>query len=95
MMLDMRTTVTLDADVERLVKEAMRRKGGTFKDVVNQAIRKGLSPSGASERIRPYRVAPHHGRLLPGYDRRGFNKLVDELEDAAVVAKIERDRTKK
>jgi hypothetical protein len=32
-------------------------------------------------------VAPHEARLLPGLDRVGFNRLADELEDAAVLAK--------
>jgi hypothetical protein len=32
-------------------------------------------------------VKPHDARLLPGLDRVGFNRLADELEDAAVLAK--------
>lgn len=42
MMLDMRTTVTLDPDTHRLVRRAMRARGGTFKETVNAAIRRGL-----------------------------------------------------
>jgi hypothetical protein len=40
----MRTTVTLDPDVEALIKAAMAEQHLTFKDAVNQAIRAGLSP---------------------------------------------------
>ena len=39
---DMRTTVTLDPDTLRLVRRAMRARGGTFKETVNAAIRRGL-----------------------------------------------------
>jgi Arc/MetJ family transcription regulator len=38
----MRTTITLDPDVETLLKAAMRERDVTFKDAVNQAIRNGL-----------------------------------------------------
>lgn len=41
----MRTTVTLDVDVIRLVRQAMHQHQRTFKDVINDAIRRGLSPS--------------------------------------------------
>ena len=35
----MRTTVTLDPDVDQLIKEEMRRSGTTFRQAVNQAGR--------------------------------------------------------
>jgi hypothetical protein len=38
----MRTTVTLDPDVERLLKSAMRERGMSFKAALNEAARKGL-----------------------------------------------------
>lgn len=40
----MRTTVTLDSDVEILVKKLMRERGLGFKEAVNLAIRTGLAP---------------------------------------------------
>ena len=39
----MRTTVTLDPDVERLIRTAMRERGTSFKQALNQAVRDGLS----------------------------------------------------
>lgn len=41
----MRTTITLDPDVEALVRRAMRERGLTFKQAVNEAIRLGMSPA--------------------------------------------------
>jgi len=38
----MRTTVTLDADVERLIRNAMRERGVSFKEALNQAVRDGM-----------------------------------------------------
>jgi len=37
-----RTTVTLDPDVERLLKDSMRQRGVSFKRALNEAIRTGL-----------------------------------------------------
>ena len=42
----MRTTVTLDPDVERLIREAMRERAISFKEALNEAARLGLSAKG-------------------------------------------------
>ena len=38
----MRTTVTLDPDVEHLLKEKPRQSRQSFKETLNNAIRQGL-----------------------------------------------------
>jgi hypothetical protein len=38
----MRTTVTLDPDVEQALRSAMRERGLSFKEALNEAIRTGL-----------------------------------------------------
>jgi hypothetical protein len=38
----MRTTITLDPDVESMLRKEMRRRGEPFKQVLNNAIRAGL-----------------------------------------------------
>ena len=38
----MRTTLTLDEDVARQLKERARRSGESFKEVVNSVLRQGL-----------------------------------------------------
>jgi hypothetical protein len=38
----MRTTVTLDPDVERLVRDCMKKRGVSFKQALNEAVRTGL-----------------------------------------------------
>ena len=39
----MRTTVTLDPDVERLLRDSMKSRGISFKNALNEAIRAGLT----------------------------------------------------
>jgi hypothetical protein len=39
----MRTTVTLDQDVEALIRTAMRQRGLSFKEALNSAVRAGLT----------------------------------------------------
>jgi hypothetical protein len=41
----MRTTITLDSDVEALVKKVMAERGLTFKDAVNGLLRSALVPT--------------------------------------------------
>lgn len=87
----MRTTLTLEPDVARLVDEEVHRRHASVKEVVNAAIRRGLSPQVARTKAPAYRVTPHKTKLRPGLDRAAFNRLVDELEDEAVLS---RRRTK-
>jgi len=49
----MRTTITLDPDTEALVKRLMRERGLSFKEAVNQAIRRGLAPEPSEPRRTP------------------------------------------
>ncbi len=39
----MRTTVTLDPDVQALIRSAMKERGLSFKDALNSAVRAGLT----------------------------------------------------
>ncbi len=47
----MRTTITLDRDVEGLVRKAMKERGISFKEAVNAAIRAGLEPARPRKRF--------------------------------------------
>lgn len=80
----MRTTLTLDPDVAKLVRETVEHEQLSLKDVVNDALRRGLKPR---EQRPPFRVVPHSSELQPGLDPRGFNQLAEELEDEAVLSK--------
>ena len=86
----MRTTLTLDADVVKLLENEVHRARKSFKQVVNDAIRRGLSPRATAGATRRYRVDPLVTTLRPGIDRNRLNALVDEVEDYAIAAKLPR-----
>ena len=88
----MRTTLSLDPDVARMVREEAHRVRKPVKQVVNDALRRGLTGSGGRRPRKAYRVQPHTARLLPGVDRGRLNALADEIEDAAIVARAGRRR---
>lgn len=91
----MRTTLTLDPDVARMIEEEVHRRRVPIKQVVNDAIRRGLSSSVASgRRPKPYKLVPHTAALRPGFDPGALNRLVDELEDEAVVAELGKRRAR-
>lgn len=85
----MRTTLTLDPDVARLVDDAVHRERRPMKQVVNEALRRALVPSSASRR-EPYRLEPHESAVRPGFDPAGYNRLADELEDAVITDRARR-----
>lgn len=83
----MRTTVTLDPDVKRLLDEAQARGRRPFKQVLNDAVRAGLG--------RPAARAPAFkqpvfalGRVKVDLTKAGA--LAAELDDAEAVAKSRR-----
>jgi len=84
----MRTTLTLDPDVVRLIEDAVHRERRPLKRVINDALRRGLArPAPARE---PYHLAPHESSLRPGLDLAGFNRLADEIDDSGIVDRIGR-----
>jgi len=83
----MRTTVTLDRDVEQMLREAMHRSRNGFKQTLNAAIRAALGRKTAPATRRPFVIKARPLGLRAGLDPAGFNKLADELELEAVLAK--------
>ncbi len=80
----MRTTLTLDDDVARLLSDAQHRERKSLKQVVNEALRRGLTESGPERAA--YRVRSHHPGVRPGIDVTALNRLADELEDDGLIA---------
>lgn len=77
----MRTTLTLDDDLARELAKLARRLGLSFKEVVNDAIRRGLSTGERPEsRPVPFVVEPSPCGLRPGIDPAGLNRLLDDLD---------------
>lgn len=86
----MRTTLTLEDDLAQQLKEQAHRTGRTFKEVVNEAIRRGLEAQGEMPRPQPYRLEPASlGGVRPGIDLDRALRLADALEDEALADKLE------
>lgn len=83
----MRTTVTLDPDVEALVKRAMKERGLTFKQAVNEAIRAGAR-SGADARASADFPTYSMGDAL--VDVTKALRLAGELEDQELASRLAR-----
>jgi hypothetical protein len=83
----MRTTLTLDPDVAQQLRASMARRQASLKEVVNEALRRGLAAAAPSSR-KPFRVTPHHFGFKPGIDMTKLNQLSDELEAQAYTAKL-------
>lgn len=90
----MRTTVTLDPDVERMLRDAMHRSRRSFKETLNTALRAGLSGTSSPAKRAPFVVRARALGLRAGLDPAGFNRLADELEVDAVLASAGREKIK-
>jgi hypothetical protein len=88
-MLDVRTTLTLDDDVARLLNEAIHRERRSMKQVVNDALRRALGPVDDRQQ-EPYRLVPHESAVRPGFDLTSLNRLADELEEGEILDKLHR-----
>jgi len=85
----MRTTVTLDPDVQALLKKAMRARDTSFKQVLNDAVRAGLKPS-AQRAALPRFEQRTFDMGQPLVDLTKANALADELGDQELIAKMRR-----
>lgn len=83
----MRTTVTLDPDTEKLLRDAVRERGASFKAILNEAVRKGLAPA---RRARKRRFV-QKTYALGANEHFRWDKalaLADAMEDEEIVRKM-------
>ncbi len=85
-----RTTVTLDADVEQLLRDAMQRSRRSFKETLNEAIRLGLKDRRAGAPEPPFLVRARSMACRAGIDPLRLNQTVDELEAEAFLEHTKR-----
>tara|TARA_B110000093_G_scaffold689_2_gene625 strand:+ start:654 stop:926 length:273 start_codon:yes stop_codon:yes gene_type:complete len=78
----MRTTVTLDADVEQYIRTACQKRRKSFKRVLNDALRESLKPADKKRELLP----PRAMGLTVGVDPRRLSDFADELEADAFLA---------
>jgi hypothetical protein len=83
----MRTTVTLDPDVERLIRDAMRERAISFKEALNEAARSGLR---GKEHKRAKKFAQKSFRMGEAQEFRWDKALAaaDAIEDEELTRKL-------
>jgi len=80
----MRTTLTLDDDVAAKLRTEARRSGRPFRDVVNDAIRRGLMSRPPTHPAGAFRVTTRDlGNLRPGLDLDNIADLLERIEGPA------------
>lgn len=86
----MRTTLTLDNELARRLKQRALDSGRSFKEVVNEALRAGLEQAATGPAQRAYRLNPvSMGKAAPGFDLDKAMHLAARLEDEELVRKLE------
>jgi plasmid stability protein len=77
----MRTTLTLDDDVAAKLKAESRRSGRSFRDVVNETLRRGFASRRDTVVRKPFRVAARDlGDLQPGLSADNIGDLLEQGE---------------
>lgn len=75
----MRTTVTLDSDVAERIKALAHERQTSFKETLNDVLRRGLRAPASQKRPGRFVVRAHSGGFRPGIDPERLNQLLDEL----------------
>jgi hypothetical protein len=75
-----RTTLTLDDDVAARLQTESRRSGRSFKDVVNDYLRRGLEGGHPSPPRKPFKVKARALGLRPGMDYDNVADLLEHIE---------------
>lgn len=75
-----RTTVTLENDVARRLKQLMRARGMTFRDAVNAALRTGLNQMLAKPKARSFRTEPEDMGVFPHLNYDNIGELLEIAE---------------
>jgi hypothetical protein len=74
-----RTTVTLDDDVAAKLRTQARRTGKPFREVVNDALRRGLASGKPASHGAPFTVkARDLGALRPGLSLDNIGELLEQ-----------------
>lgn len=77
----MRTTLTLDDDVAAKLRAEARRSGRPFRDVVNDALRRGMLGLRSPLPRQPFHAAVRDlGALRPGLSLDNVAALLEQVE---------------
>lgn len=85
----MRTTLTIDDAIARKLKQLAHETGKSYKQVVNDTLRRGLAAGEVRETAPPYRLKPVSlGQVAAGHDLDKALTLAERLEDEEIARKM-------
>jgi hypothetical protein len=84
----MRTTLTIDDDLAKQLREKAHQTGSPFKAVVNKAIRAGLGQIDKPRQRRPYRCKSYSLGYPPNADLDHALNLAERLETEELARKL-------
>ena len=85
----MRTTVTLDPDVEALLRKIMRERRLSFKEALNQVVRLGGSSSVRHSAPHRFRQRTFHMGFHPEFRWDKALAMAGAMEDEELVRKLQ------
>ncbi len=80
---DVRTALTLDEDIAAKLQAESRRSGRSFRDVVNETLRRGLLARGSEPASKP-KLPRFSLGLRPGIDLDNAERVLDDLSQGDV-----------
>ena len=84
----MRTTVVLDSDVAKALRQLRQKSEKSFREILNETLRVGLSiNSGATAKGRKFVVRSVKGGFRAGIDPEALNKTLDQLDVEQFISK--------
>lgn len=76
-----RTTVTLDHDVQRRATEFSKARGLSFREGLNELVRAGLIAQSQPVGEKPFCIKPRNFGLKPGLNYDNIEELLEVAED--------------
>jgi hypothetical protein len=76
----MRTTLSIDDDVLEAARVLAAARKASFRVIINEALRSGLSTLEGGMRSKAYRTEPRPMGVRPGYDLDNVQELLSRLE---------------
>lgn len=77
----MRTTLTIDDDVEALLRQRLQASGEPLKHAVNKYLRLGMLAEQKAPKRKQFKVKPFSQGLPPQWDYTKASALVEKLDD--------------
>ena len=84
----MRTTVTLDEDVDSMLRSFAQERGVSFKEALNEAVRSGIGGA-RSTRRRPFRQKTFRMGFRPEFRWDKAVAMAEAMEDEELMRKLE------